>query len=95
MLESKLRKAAQAIVKNNSLLICSGSGMAADCDVHMPNHEETFTATGERTIHQENLTNDKEKIPTFRGTQGLWREYPAFRKQLITFDNFVEESFFV
>lgn len=33
MLETKLRKAAQAIVKNNGLLITSGSGMAADCRV--------------------------------------------------------------
>ena len=33
MLENKLRKAAQAIVKNNSLLITSGSGMAADCEL--------------------------------------------------------------
>ena len=33
MLENKLRKAAQAIIKNNSLLITSGSGMAADCQL--------------------------------------------------------------
>ena len=33
MLEAKLKKAAQAIIKNNSLLITSGSGMAADCQL--------------------------------------------------------------
>lgn len=33
MLEAKLVKAAQAIVRNNSLLICSGSGMLADCQL--------------------------------------------------------------
>ena len=31
MLDAKLKKAAQAIIKNNSLLITSGSGMLADC----------------------------------------------------------------
>lgn len=34
MLEAKLRKAAQAIIKNSSLLITSGSGMAADCKLN-------------------------------------------------------------
>ena len=76
MLESKLVKAAQAIVKNNSLLICSGSGMAADCQLF------------------ENNRLLPEKIPIFRGTQGLWKTYPAFRKQLITFNTMVEERFF-
>ena len=32
MLDAKLKKAAQAIIKNNSLLITSGSGMLADCE---------------------------------------------------------------
>jgi hypothetical protein len=33
MLEAKLQKAAQAIIKNNCLIIASGSGMAADCEL--------------------------------------------------------------
>jgi hypothetical protein len=33
MLEAKLQKAAQAIIKNNCLIIASGSGMAADCSL--------------------------------------------------------------
>jgi hypothetical protein len=37
MLEAKIAKAAQAIVKNNSLLICSGSGMLADCQLYENN----------------------------------------------------------
>jgi hypothetical protein len=32
--EAKMRKAAQAIFKNHSLLICSGSGMTADCKLN-------------------------------------------------------------
>jgi NAD-dependent SIR2 family protein deacetylase len=35
-----------------------------------------------------------KKVPIFRGTQGLWREYPAFRRQLIKFESLVEENFF-
>ena len=31
MLESKLIRASQAILKNTVLLVCSGSGMQADC----------------------------------------------------------------
>ena len=34
MLESKLIKASQAILKNTTLLICSGSGFTADCDLN-------------------------------------------------------------
>lgn len=32
-LDSKLSRAAQAIVKNHCVVICSGSGMMADCIV--------------------------------------------------------------
>lgn len=31
MLDLKIRRAAQAIIKNNSLIIASGSGMTAEC----------------------------------------------------------------
>jgi hypothetical protein len=30
-------------------------------------------------------------IPALRGTYGLWKNYPAFRKQNIIFDDLVEE----
>ena len=77
MLEAKLKKAAQAIVRNNSLLITSGSGMAADCKL-VDRNGKLLTKTCE-----------KNYIPTFRGTYGLWKEYPVLRKELISFDEFV------
>lgn len=77
MLDLKLKRAAQAILKNNALLVCSGSGMAADC-----------TLQGERPCLE------GTRIPTFRGTYGLWKQYPAFRNQMILFDDLVEQSFF-
>jgi len=79
MLEAKLQKAAQAIIKNNCLIIASGSGMVADCPLVRSSTTQT-------------VGNDC--IPIFRGTQGLWREYPAFRKQLIQFEHLVTEDFF-
>lgn len=33
MLENKLIKASQAILKNTVLLVCSGNGMTADCEL--------------------------------------------------------------
>ena len=81
MLEPKLRKAAQAILRNNSLLITSGSGMAADCPLF----------ENDKVI---NRSYEKDYIPTFRGTYGLWREYPVLRRKLISFDELVEENFF-
>ena len=82
MLEPKLKKAAQAILRNNSLLIASGSGMAAD----------------RKLVDREGQVIDrsyeKNYIPTFRGTYGLWKEYPVLRKNLVSFDELVEESFF-
>ena len=82
MLEPKLKKAAQAILRNNSLLVASGSGMAADC--------ELVDKAG-RVIDK---SYEKDYVPTFRGTYGLWKEYPVLRRQLISFDEVVEESFF-
>jgi len=82
MLEPKLKKAAQAILRNNSLLIASGSGMAADCKLVDRNGDLI------------NKSYEKDYIPTFRGTYGLWKEYPVLRKNLISFDELVEESFF-
>ena len=82
MLEPKLKKAAQAILRNNSLLVVSGSGMAADCKL-VDKKGKVIDKSYERN-----------SIPTFRGTYGLWREYPAFRRQLISFDEMVEENFF-
>ena len=78
MLDLKLKKASQAILKNNALIICSGSGIAADC-----------TLKG-----GESPSWEGSKIPTFRGTFGLWKTYAALRKRMILFDDLVEQSFF-
>jgi len=78
MLENKLIKASQAILKNTTLIVCSGSGMTADC-VLGGNDSPSW---------------EGNHIPVFRGTFGLWKEYPAFRKQLIMFEELVQESFF-
>ena len=75
MLESKLKKAAQAILKNNSLFITSGTGMAADCQM------KGFSYEG-------------DSIPTFRGTYGLWKNYPTLKRKLVGFDDFVTEDYF-
>jgi len=75
MLEAKLKKAAQAILKNNSLFITSGTGMAADCSLKGKSFEG-------------------ESIPSFRGTHGLWQNYPAMRNKLVSFDDFVTEDYF-
>jgi len=77
MLQSKLKKAAQAILKNHSLLICSGSGFTADCQ-----------------LDGESPSYEGHHVPVFRGTRGLWREHPALRNQMVTFDNLQEHSFF-
>ena len=63
--QNKLRKAAQALLKNQALFITSGSGMGVDSG-----------------------------LPYFRGTQGLWAHYPIFKKEKITFDDFVQYDFF-
>lgn len=79
MLENKLIKASQAILKNTTLLVTSGSGITADCSLEggpSPSWEG-------------------EKIPIFRGTYGLWKNYPALRKKLVLFEELVEESFFL
>ena len=72
MLDQKLKKAAQAIVKNNSILIASGSGMAAESKV----------------VAQKgwNPVDGKYEIPTFRGTYGLWKHFPALKRHLIGFE---------
>ena len=75
MLEAKLKKAAQAILKNNSLLITSGSGMAADCQLAGKSYQG-------------------DGMPIFRGTRGLWKNYPVFRSTLTGFDDFITEDFF-
>lgn len=77
MLELKFKRASQAIHKNNALLVCSGSGMTADCPLlpKSPSYEGNC-------------------LPIFRGTAGLWRQYPKFRQELVLFDDLVEASFF-
>ena len=76
-----MKKAAQAILKNHSLVICSGSGMTADCTLR-PNH-----------VWSKDQTNF-DKIPIFTGTKGLWKHYPVMRKNGILFEEFMTESFF-
>lgn len=78
MLENKFKVAAQAIIRNNTLLVCSGSGMTADCSVP----------------YFETSVDEKPKIPIIRGTVGLWKHFPAFRKQMLTYENLIEASFF-
>ena len=80
MLESKLRKAAQAIIKNNSLLITSGTGMAVESKVL--SYPDWVPADG------------SYKIPYLRGTYGLWKHFPAMKRNLISFDEFITEDFF-
>jgi NAD-dependent SIR2 family protein deacetylase len=52
----------------------------------MKNHT-IFVTTGS------GLTADSG-IPTLRGTAGLWKHYPAFKQDKITFDDFVKTEFF-
>ena len=33
-------------------------------------------------------------MPIFRGTYGLWKNYPVMRQKLIGFDEFITEDFF-
>ena len=33
-------------------------------------------------------------LPFLRGTRGLWEHYPAFKKEKITFDDFIHVNFF-
>lgn len=77
MLESKLIKASQAILKNTSLLVCSGSGFTADCELEgvSPSFEGN-------------------RVPILRGTYGLWKHFPAMRRDLVSFDDFVAENYF-
>lgn len=77
MLESKLIKSSQAILKNSTLLICSGSGMTADC-----------------SLEGDSPSFEGNTVPIFRGTAGLWKNYPVMRRNLVLFDEFVKESFF-
>ena len=36
----------------------------------------------------------KYSIPNFRGTYGLWKHFPAMKRRLIGFDEFIREDFF-
>lgn len=65
IIRSKVNKAAQALLKNHTVFVTSGSGLAADSG-----------------------------LPIFRGTAGLWKHYPSFKKDKITFDDFVKAEFF-
>ena len=78
MLENKLIRASQAILKNTTLVVASGSGMTADCVL------EGGTSP----------SWEGDKVPIFRGTYGLWKQYPALRKKLLLFEELVEENFF-
>jgi NAD-dependent SIR2 family protein deacetylase len=78
MLENKLIKASQAILKNTTLIVSSGSGITADC-----------VLDGGLSPSWEG-----DKVPVFRGTFGLWKQYPALRKKLLLFEELVEENFF-
>ena len=35
-----------------------------------------------------------DSMPVFRGTHGLWKNYPYLRRQLVGFDEFITEDFF-
>ena len=58
--------------------MASGSGITADCVLEGGNSPSW----------------EGDKVPVFRGTQGLWKHYPALRKKLLLFEELVEENFF-
>ena len=35
-----------------------------------------------------------DRLPIFRGTKGLWQNYPKVRNHALHFDEFMTESFF-
>ena len=35
-----------------------------------------------------------DRIPILRGTHGLWKHFPVLKHDLVTFEDFVAESFF-
>lgn len=103
-LRDKFMKAAQHILKNQTLLICSGSGMTVECTstAHQIQESEPgsdkhlFITNGFKDIQSKRETTPftGPYIPLFRGTHGLWLNYPQIKKLRITFEQMQESSFF-
>jgi hypothetical protein len=63
------------------MLVCSGSGMTADCKVTAPENSRPMVLTNGLADPSAQI-----KIPILRGTYGLWQHFPFFKEHRILFE---------